>query len=124
MKGKRSRGIIEAKKFILKDKLGHVRAALEMGVYGPQLRLVEPHKDGGLRLGLGSSGPFIEFFRDSGKWGGHIDAFWKGVDLTWHCDNIGTLVRVHVEPGTDGLSFYDDEKHLLGRIPPIKANRA
>jgi hypothetical protein len=120
MKNNRRKGIIEAKKFVLKDKLGHVRAALEMGHYGPQLRLVQDHKDGGLRLGLGISGPFLEFSRTSAKWGGHVDAFWEGLDLVWQRDELSALVRIRVKPGRGGLSFYDDRGRLICRMPSLR----
>lgn len=116
MRSKRSRRIVEAEKFVLKDEFGQERAALEMGDNGPIFSLLTDQGHPRLALGAGDHGPFIQFFEPHTETIVEVSAPHTGLHVGWTYRHRGVKAEVHAEMSPDGVTFYDGQDRVLCRI--------
>ena len=84
MSSKRSRRIVEAEKFVLKDDNGKDRAVLCMGDFGPVLSFNDPRGLPRLTLELRGEGPMISLCDPNGAWEARLEATKEGaVVVVW-----------------------------------------
>jgi hypothetical protein len=117
MKRKQWAGVLEARKFVLKDKSGKACGVFEVTPMGPQLAL---SPDGGkmwLRLRMGPTGAYLEWEQrdlDRGAW---FNWIWDRLELGWSFPVGSGVSNLYVKLERGGLALYDDNGRLLCSLP-------
>jgi len=117
VKRKRSKRILEADEFVLKDEIGNRRGVLKMGDHGPVFYLTDDHGDVRLTLSASDHGPYVEFYEPGTQT--LVEFGMSDTELHLDCfyGHKRLKARVSLEANADGIAFYDERGRLLCSVP-------